>query len=451
MTLFLLGCPQPTPSVAPASPPPTPQETAHTGDLAPPPRPNILLFLLDDVGPERLSLYDVGATHTAHTPVIDELAERGVVFDRAYSTPLCSSTRAALLTGRLPFRNGVGTAIFPTDAWELDESETTLAEAFRDEGYATAAFGKWHLNSFVTDDWETHPNRHGFDHFDGTIANLDSYSLWLRTRNGNTSISTVYHTQQMALRSEAWLDDAPEPWFAYIPLSAAHAPWHAPPEDLVYTPVADDAEWGPKLDAMIETIDITIGYTLLSLPQEVRDRTIVVIMGDNGTPDQVASPPADPTKAKGTLYEGGIRVPLIVLGPGIQPGRTEALASVVDIWPTLFDLSATPPPDVVVDGVSLVPILDDPSDTVRDSVYMEAFVNTIEPTTEERGQLVLNDTHKLMIDRGERLSLHRFADGALNEGPDLLGAPLSADDQVAYEELWAEYLRQETVIRDAQP
>jgi len=442
---LLVGCKQPPDTL---TPPVDTAALAETGDTATEPDlpPNLLVFLIDDVGPERFSMYAMDSVSIATTPVIDAIADRGVVFDRAYSTPLCSSTRAALLTSRLAFRTGIGTAIWPDEDSELPEEERTIAEALQqsERPWTTGAFGKWHLSGLVVPGAATHPNRQGFDHYDGILQNINSYGLWPRTTNGNTSTSTAYHTRELTRASIAWLNTTPEPWFAYVPLSAAHAPWHAPPDNYVYTPVSDDDDWSVQLNAMIETVDISIGLTLASLPADVRQRTIVVIVGDNGTPYQVAEFPADADHAKGSMYEGGVRAPLIIAGPGIQPGRTDALASLMDIWPTLFELAGEPmPTDRELDGISLVPVLSDPTATVRDTLYIDASLNVPQPTDDLRGQTVISATHKLIIER-EQVSFHRILPG-LHEGPDLLPGPLQPADQTAYDQLYAEYLRMEAL------
>ncbi|MCB9679665.1 MAG: sulfatase-like hydrolase/transferase [Alphaproteobacteria bacterium] len=445
---LLLGCPreEPTPTPVDTDDTASPVPTADTG--APPPLANLLVFLIDDVGPERFAMYDLGSQAIARTPVIDAIAEQGVVFDRAYATPLCSSTRALLLTSRHAYRNGVGTAIFPNEAWELDDTQLTMADALKAssrQSWTTAAFGKWHLTSPEMPGWQSHPNRLGFDHYDGIIQNISSYQVWPRTIDGASTVSNTYHTRRVTLDSVQWLQTAPEPWFAYVPFTAAHAPWHAPPDDYVYDPVADDAPWTEKLDTMIETVDISIGLTLAGLPDGVLERTYVVVVGDNGTPEQVALPPADPDAAKGSLSEGGVRVPMVVAGPGIAPGRTEALASVMDIWPTLAELVGEPLPAEPLDGRSLVPVLADPTTTVRDTLYIDVAANVPVPQPENRGQIVVGETHKLIVDRGV-VSFHRLDQGFL-EGPDLLPGPLDAADQPVYDALFAEYERIEALTQ----
>ncbi|MCB9675491.1 MAG: sulfatase-like hydrolase/transferase [Alphaproteobacteria bacterium] len=446
LLLALLGCPRPDPTPVPDT---DTDAVLPTGETAVPEPPNLLLFLIDDVGPERFAMYDLGSEAIADTPVIDALAAEGVVFERAYATPLCSSTRAALLTSRLAFRTGVGTAIQPEAAEELPEDELTMAEALKasPRGWSTAAFGKWHLSGRGMQGWESHPNRQGFDHYDGTAQNLTGYGLWIRTTDGASDWSPTYHTRTMTDELVAWLADAPEPWFAYVPFACAHAPWHNPPADMLYTPVVPPADDSRRLDAMIETIDLSIGTVLASLSPEARAKTYIVVAGDNGTPHEVVRPPGDPSAAKGSIGEGGIRVPLLVAGPGIEPGRTEALASVMDIWPTLFDLAHEPMPgDRAIDGLSLAPVLADPSGAVRELLYIDTALNVPVPTYEERQQTVISATHKLVVDRGAPPTLHSLTQGFL-EGPDLLAGPLDPADQAAWDALFAEYQRMEALTQ----
>jgi arylsulfatase A-like enzyme len=245
----------------------------------------------------------------------------------------------------------------------------------------------------------------------------------------------------------AWLDETPEPWFAYVPYACAHAPWHAPPADLVYEPVPGNSPATTKLNAMIESIDVSIGRVLASLPDDVLDRTIVVVAGDNGTPGQVAELPALPSSGKGTMTEGGIRVPLIIAAPGVAPGRSASLASVMDLWPTLFELAGESMPlDRELDGVSLAPVLRGEADSVRELLYIDFASNVPLPAAENRMQAVISQTHKLRVERAAPATLHAVTSGLL-EGPDLMSAPLSPADQAARDQLLAEYQRMEQLTQ----
>jgi arylsulfatase A-like enzyme len=346
---------------------------------------NVLILVLDDVGVDKIGAYGVHPAPPA-TPNIDALLDAGVRFDRAYASPGCSSTRASILTGRHPSRHGIGAYIEPwVDTYTLASSEVTFAELARDRGYATVAIGKWHVSSFVGRvPWED-PREQGFDHFHGVLANLynsvapsaetQGYYHWERVDDGVASWSAQYATTAQADDAIAWMQETPEPWVLYLAFSAAHEPLEAPPEELAVA--ASDSDWDVH-DAMVTALDSELGRVVASLAPDVRARTNIVLIGDNGTSSQVVRPPFSADAAKGTLTEGGIRVPLGVAGPVVQlPGSTsDALVHAVDVFATVADLvgadfdALTAP----IDGLSLVPLVATP-DTApqRQCVLAERF------------------------------------------------------------------------------
>lgn len=442
--VLLAGCPSATPTPAPSTPatvPRTPTPTGGTADTAPPQPPtpvqgrNILLFLIDDLSVDRLATFGLDGAHDPTTPVIDALADQGRVFRRAYTHPICSPTRAALLTGRHAYRTGVGSAIFDGDQSQLAQDELTLPEHLRaHDDWSTGAFGKWHLTSLDMDGVATHPNDQGFQEFDGVMKNVSSYQLWTRTHNGVATLSNTYLTRAHVLRASAWIAAAPEPWFAYVPLQAAHEPLHTPPAAWRYTTPITEPTDTQKLDLMVESIDLAIGRILDAIEPEVLERTWIVVMGDNGTTQRASVPPNDPKHSKITLYEGGVRVPLIIAGPGIEPGVTEALASVTDLFPTLLELTGTPlPDDRVIDGVSLVPVLQEPSEKVREWVYLEAFLPNLDMEGPRLHQSTLiKDDYKVLRDEHGAEELFRLqSDRLLGE---LVTEP-NPTDQTAHERL----------------
>ncbi|MCP3917175.1 MAG: sulfatase-like hydrolase/transferase [bacterium] len=333
---------------------------------------NVLLIVADDVGIDRIAAY---AEHPdpGRTPSIDSLAANGVLFRHCWANPLCSPTRATLLTGRYGYRTGVGTAIGELGGGTaLALSELTLPEAL--PGYASAACGKWHLGHYAA-----HPNDSGFDRFAGSLRNLDrlrngaDYSLWTKTVDGSSSISSNYATTDTADETIASMQTLAEPWFVLSSFNAAHTPVHAPPAGLhSYNLSGSPGDDVPLFTrAMIEAMDTEIGRVLAAAPND----TLIVFVGDNGTDSLAADPPAIPGRSKGTLYEGGIRVPLIISGPGVAHGECRALVNTTDVFATIAELTGSSAQ--ALDSVSLAPYLADPlAPPLREWVYAELFNNT---------------------------------------------------------------------------
>jgi arylsulfatase A-like enzyme len=336
-------------------------------------RPNLVLILADDFGVDLLGAYGEGSDPPC-TPHIDALAAEGLLFRNAWSNPTCSPTRAGVLTGRHGFRTGIGNVLTPMLPG-LPLGETTLPELLA--GYASTAVGKWHLAGNLGD---LHPNASGFLHFAGSISGtLDSYTQWQKVVDGQASVSTAYATSDTTDDAIAALRSMPEPWFLYVAYNAPHDPFHAPPPALC-SPPACAKTWCGNLPqnptnrdlakAMVEALDAELGRLLAELAV-VDPQAYVVFMGDNGTAQQVSQPPFLPPHAKGTLFEGGINVPLIVAGPGVAPGECAALVCGTDLYATFAELGRVR--SAAEDSVSLVPYFSNPRLALRQTVYSELF------------------------------------------------------------------------------
>ena len=316
--------------------------------------PNIVLIFVDDMGTE-LGCY---GNPVIQTPNIDRLAREGLLFERAYTaTPSCSASRAALLTGRYPHSNGVQSLIqwhiraegkqYPdrlerTRRHALKRSEVVLPQTLKELGYATGIFGKWHLT-------------------------LDSV--------------TEYGFDEVWAEPEEFIQKHKDrPFFYYHALLHTHVPFWSSPDfrydssEVVLPPYFDeDADLRADLAQYYSAIsdqDREIGRILDALDNEgLADETIVIFTSDNGPPY---------ARAKATLYEWGVREPLIMRHPGkiAANRRTEALASTVDIYSTLLDLLGQPIPDRL-QGKSLLPVLRDPETTVQDAVYCELVTHVL--------------------------------------------------------------------------
>lgn len=414
---------------------------------------NVLILLLDDVGVDNIGVYGEGA-NPPPTPNIDALARRGVLFRNAWSNPHCSPTRACIQTGRYSLRTGVGIALCEGGGPRcpvLTLDETTMPEALdrRQSGYAHAAIGKWHLSD-ARNGGDLGPNLAGWSHYAGLLgAHPSSYYNWPRTVDGVTSPSTQYATTQHVDDALAWIASGPGPWVCYLAFTAAHAPYHAPPDHLHtqslqgldprVTPI-------PFYKAMVEAIDTEIGRLFTSLGPALLASTDVFLLGDNGTPAEVSEPPFLPSHGKKTLFEGGINVPWIVAGPSVggAPREESALVSAVDLFTTVLELCGVTPdvPLIKIDAISFAPLLRSPGQSVRSTVFAEAFQFSFQNQT-DRCEAIRDPIYKLIRCASGVPFTEGFFDLAADpfEQNNLLAGSLTAVEQDAYTALQIELTR----------
>ena len=377
---------------------------------------SILLIVADDLGVDVAKFYrlNVGRLTTnppaPPTPNLAALARNGVVFRHAWATPWCSPTRAALLTGRYPFRTGIGVPIshIPTKAnAELRLGDFTLPRAFqraRPDHYLLAHVGKWHLSRQSVND----PNLAGWPYFVGprpdNSAKLDNHYDWSKTRNGvTTDHVTRWATSDEVDEAVAFIRGAKDqgrPYFVWLALSAVHGPYQKAPNPLHTRDALPDTGASDRayFETMVQAVDTEIGRLLQDVDLTT---TTVIFMGDNGTPGEVTAAPYPTDRMKGTVYEGGVRVPLLVAGAGVvAPGRVvNRVVSAVDLFPTILalagiDPAAAVPPEAAIDGVSILPYLENRTGTaLRRYAYSEAFA----PCWNNNFQrAIANDRYKLI-------------------------------------------------------
>ena len=361
---------------------------------------NVLLIIADDYGTDSSPLYNTAAGATASTPHIATLAASGVRFSNAYACPVCSPTRAAIITGRHGFRTGVGHVAAAADGNSLSAAETTLPEVISQNGglgIQAACFGKWHLTAGTPAATAGAPNTiGGWSHYAGATGGaLSDYFSWNKSTNGVLSNVTTYATTDLVNDATAWINarrSAGQQWVAWIAFNAPHTPFHSPPASL-HSYGANPATNLLKYRAAVQAMDTEIGRLLLSVDTATTD---VIFVGDNGTPGQVIQPPYDAAHSKGTLYEGGTRVPLVISGPSVvSGGRTSgALVHVVDLFSTVLELAGVPlPTSVTLDSNSLKPVLADPSTDLRTRIYNEVFMQS-DPAA--GGRTIRDDRYKLI-------------------------------------------------------
>ncbi len=303
------------------------------------------MILTDDLG-----WADVGYHGgVAKTPSIDRLAAEGTRLERFYVFPVCSPTRAGLLTGRSPMRYGMAwNVVKPENPSGLPAGEHLMSQSFKAAGYQTAAMGKWHLGLSRK---EFLPNARGFDHFYGHLTGAIDYWTHDRgngidwQRNGVTVREEGYSTDLLAGEAVRWIKgrDREKPFFLYLPFNAVHAPYQAPDAYVAkYAGIKDRQARAHA--AQIEAYDAAVGRVLEALREEKIDgNTIVFWTSDNGGPPGAGN--NTPLRgAKGSTFEGGIRVPTILRWPGkIAAGKESGqVLTLLDVFPTLAAAAAVP-------------------------------------------------------------------------------------------------------------
>jgi arylsulfatase A-like enzyme len=420
-----------------------------TSVTAAPPEPgarNVLLIVIDDIGNDTFE--DYLSDPLMPIPKLQTLADEGVRFTSVWSNPLCSPTRATILSGLYGFRTGVRRNAHIT---ALGGDVRTIAEALRDysEPYDTGAFGKWHLNALADRTrCDVGPYAQGFDFYKGSYENLQcgemyehtqgpfstcgwgsDYWNYLRTtcsesgsscgatedpsctsfdptatqdwdwqwehtlvRDDNYGNPELHATEETTADALSWINGiaAETPWFAYVAYNAAHAPWQPVPP----------AEGGPPCNSsddvcktlshrrLTEHLDSRIGdlHDRILNDPGLAENTVIIVVGDNGTPGFIDSPDVLTQRgAKGNVYEAGVNVPLIVWTPETQaaaidgyPRLSSAPVNTTDLFATVLELAtgnpieSFPAEDRPVDSVSLRPIIEGSTATVRDYIYADS-------------------------------------------------------------------------------
>jgi arylsulfatase B len=413
-------------------------EDTAAAPILPDTRPNVLLIISDDLGIEASACYEgVTDTSRAPQPTIAGLCDRGMVFESAWSFPMCSPTRAAILTGRNAWRNGVGWAI-NDDMEPLSMDEVTLPEAIdaSTSGYSHANIGKWHLGDDGSLDY---PNRMGWGHFSGLLKGTPTDYLggWSKVVDGETIVGTEYLTTDTVNDAIDWIDEQSSPWVLWLALNAPHIPFHAPPEDLHDYELSGDPESDPlsHYQAMIQAMDTELGRLLNSMDPDTLARTYIIYVGDNGTISTVNQGLYPTDHSKGSLYQGGVHVPLIISGPGIVGGtRADGLVQITDLHPTILEMiGGEAAEEVELDGVSLMPMLTDPEAIVHTTINVEYFDAEMSPS--KSGKAARTSRYKLVMRENKPDELFDLLLDPLEEN--ILRGTLSAEESIARETLSA--------------
>ena len=411
-------------------------------------RPNIVFILADDLGWSDLGVQGSGYYQT---PAIDRMASQGLRFDAFYVCQNCAPTRAAIMSGQYAPRTGVYTVAsgargraenrrmnVPENVTKLPLDIRTVADVMKSAGYATGMFGKWHLGN----DPEHHPSSRGFD--EAVVSNGRHFAI--RTNPDEDVPEDVYFADWLADHAVDFIRrHRDEPFFLYLPHFGVHTPHHAKAD---YIEAWKDREPSGRHDspvyaAMIQSIDESVGAVDRVLEElDLAENTVVIFASDNGGVGGYYSsePPSErrgitdnaPLRGgKGTLYEGGIRVPFIVRWPGeIPAGSTTATPGVhVDLLPTFAALAGADLPDQPLDGVSLVDLFKNPDAALpRDSIffhfpgYLESYVHRPDGwRTTPVGVIRQGDFKLLEFFENDRLELYNLRED-IGERVDLAAA-----------------------------
>lgn len=336
-------------------------------------KPDIVFILADDQGS-----YDVGWRGSEiKTPNLDKLAKAGTLLENFYVQPVCSPTRASLMTGRYPMRYGLQVGVVrPWAKYGLPLEEQTLPEGLRTAGYTTYICGKWHLGSFQTNYW---PIARGFDHWYGHLQGALDYFTHIRDgqldwfRDGVTNHDAGYSTHLVGQEAAKIIHDQSKdkPMFLYVPFNAVHAPLEVP--DSYKEPYHQFKGRRRTYAGMVAALDEMVGKIVAAIDDtHRRTNTLFIFASDNGGPNPGQITSNGPLRAgKGTVYEGGVHTCAFAAWEGhIKPGSTvPGLIHMVDWYPTLLKLTgATVTQKAPLDGLDFMSALTDGKPTQRHEV-----------------------------------------------------------------------------------
>lgn len=350
--------------------------TSQLSAAEPAPRPNIVVILADDLGS-----HDVGWRGSEiKTPNLDALANRGARLNQFYVQPVCSPTRAALMTGRYPFRYGFQTGVVrPWAQYGLPLEERTLAAALQEAGYETAIVGKWHLGHFQP---EYQPTRRGFDHQYGHYNGMIDYFTHIRDggfdwhRNDQENHDEGYSTHLIGNEAQRRIKERnrEKPLFLYVPFNGVHSPFQVPEE---YSNRYPQLSGNRKIYAgMTTAVDEAVGKIVAALEEEkLLDNTLIIFSSDNGGPNPGRLTDNGKYRAgKGSVYEGGVRVCAFATWDGhIKPGDIETPIHITDLYPTLLGLAGAKKEQALpLDGYDVWPVLAGKGKSPRKSIVINA-------------------------------------------------------------------------------
>ncbi len=353
-------------------------------------RPNIVIIVSDDQG-----FGDLGTHGNPHirTPTLDRLAAESIRFDRFFVSPLCAPTRASLLTGRYSLRTGTRGVAQGLETMRAEE--VTFAEALRDAGYRTGYFGKWHNGEH----YPFTPQGQGFSEaFGFNLGHWNNYFDTSLKRNGKWVRTSGYISDVLTDAALEFIGPRKaEPFLCYLAYNVPHAPFQVPDRYFERYKAAGLNDYLASVYGMVENMDVNIGRVLAHLDRlALRHNTIVIFLSDNGPNGERFN--AGMRGTKGSLHEGGSRVPFFIRWPARfhKPAVITRIAAHIDVFPTLLELAGVPMPKTLPqDGRSLVPLLDGRTNDWPDRTL---FTQHVVPQNNRHTGAVRTDRYRLVDD-----------------------------------------------------
>ena len=416
---------------------------------------NVVLIIADDIGKDYCDFYPDHATNTVNFTNVKRLLNRGVVFNNAWSNPLCSPTRAGILTGRYSFRTGVGDVVDGSNP-KLSLTENIIPKVlnlYTPNGISKACIGKWHVTTGAAAGYN-YPTTMGFDHFEGSLTGAlgqpgqlaIGFYNWTKITNGVNSTCTNYATTENVNNAISYINSQPssKPFYLQLAFNSPHTPYHLPPSNLISATTLSGIQSDitanpvPYYQAMVEAMDNEIGRFFDYLIATGKwDNTDIIFIGDNGDENLVAQT----NPSKGSLYQGGIAVPFIISGPDVvNPNRSSnALVNTVDLFATIQELCGNTNwqsqiPTTIVDSKSILPILSNTATSIRPWTFSEVF--RVTPLASD-GKAIRNAEYKLIkFANGTEKLFNLLLDPS--ESNNLLTTAMTANDISNYNYLCSE-------------
>ncbi len=384
--------------------------------------PNILFIMADDMGKDATFGFSEGSIKP-NTPNLNVIKNSGLSFNNFWVNPTCTPTRGSIITGKYGFRTGLKWA-----GDQISTSEKILQKFIGEEtnnNYASALVGKWHLSG---NNQSTNPENFGLDYYAGILSGaVQDYYNWRMSEDGISSNQTTYVTEHLTNLAIDWIDFQDKPWFLWLAYNAPHTPFHIPPTTMHSQGTLPEYRAGldarPYYMAAIEAMDFQIGKLIASIPENELENTIIIFLGDNGTPNQAAQSPYSNQTVKGTLYQGGINTPMFISGYGVnRTGMDNNLIVSTDLYTTISNLCGVQETQIN-DSKSFLPLLTS-NTTIREFQYSEMDNGTNDSWT------IRNSNYKLIVNaNGNEQMFDMILDPY--EQNNLLLSSLSNDQQAA--------------------